>query len=174
VVGVATVSVLLEALSVVLRAATLDGLDETAPDVYGRFIADDSYRTDGRLAAVSFRSPHDVAELCDALVAAGLVLDAGEAFVDVAVVDQSRGPTRGCDWLDCYAHDDGYALCCLAGEDPGDMAAYEGWSPDERPELEYISMGEMGERLRFLRREGDRDVFLDLESGEEVFIQRPA
>lgn len=166
-------SVLLEALAVVLRGATLEGRDGTAPDLYGRIIANDTFRADGRLAAVSFRSPHDVGELCDALIAAGLVLDEDDAFVDVAVVDQFRGPTRDCAWLDCYAHDDGYALCCPAGEDPGDMTAYEGWSPDQRPDLEFIDSGEMGERLRFLRREGNRDVFLDRDSGEEVFIERP-
>lgn len=166
-------SVLLEALSVVLRAATLDALDTTAPDLYGRIITNATFRADGRLAAVSFRSPHDVGALCDALVAAGLVLDENDAFVDVAVVDQVRGPTRDCDWLDCYAHDDGYAICCPAGEDPGGMAAYEGWSADDRPDLEYIDGAEMGERLRFLRRDGNRDVFLDRDSGEEVFIERP-
>ncbi len=59
-VGAASLSVLLEALSVVLRAATLDALDTTAPDLYGRIITNGTFRADGRLAAVSFRSPHDV------------------------------------------------------------------------------------------------------------------
>lgn len=128
-------SVLLEVLSVVLHNKTLDALDDTASDLYGRIIANDTFRADGRLAAVSFRSPHDVAELCEALTAAGLVLEDDDGFVDIAIIDQARGPTRDCAWLDCYAHDNGYALACPAGEPPGDMIAYEGWSPDERPEL---------------------------------------
>lgn len=148
-------SVLLEALSVVLHNKTLDALDDTASDLYGRIIANDTFRADGRLAA------------------AGLVLEDDDGFVDIAIIDQARGPTRDCAWLDCYAHDNGYALACPAGEPPGDMIAYEGWSPDERPELEFIAAADMGERLHFLRLEGNRDVFLDRDRGQEVFIERP-
>jgi hypothetical protein len=152
----------------------LEALAAADPALHDRFTGDPTFRSDGRLAAVSRRAPSNVEALVEALGAAGLVfVDAERRAIDVAVVGQNRGPTTAYDWLECYQHDDGYAVACLPGDDPTHFAAYAGWSPGTRPDLEYVPMDDLGARLRFLRREDGRDVFLDTESGTEVAIARP-
>jgi tetratricopeptide (TPR) repeat protein len=64
----------------------------------------------------------------------------------------------------------------LAGTEPAQLAVPNGWSFDgsmsQKPM--FAPAGTEGDRVKFLRRENDLDVYLDYVTGKEVFIGRPA
>src|SRR6266446_8967279 len=100
--------------------------------------------TDNQLARVGFMDPKAVGKFVEGLQAAGLVfLESGEC-TDIAVVDQERGPTIPCEWLE-FAHipfgkSGGRVAACWLFEGPRlaagvhipgrstDLATPEGWT----------------------------------------------
>lgn len=56
--------------------------------------------SDGELARVGFLDPADVKTYVESLERSGLQIIVEGRFVDGAVVDQQRGPTLQCDWLE--------------------------------------------------------------------------
>lgn len=108
--------------------------------------------------------------------------------IDFVEVDQQRGPTTPCDWLE-FAHlpfggQEGKVGACwlfegqrmgagihLKGEQK-DFAVPDGWdfegSLSQR--FTFVSNSEAPERLKFLRSEDGVDVHHDTETGKEVVI----
>jgi hypothetical protein len=120
-------SVLLEAITVVVRNDAADrciprgvsALAEAAPNV--------TFRTDGNLAAVGFMTPADVEVYVLALQKAGLRFVEQGRCRDFVVIDQIFGPTVACDWIEIGVEPDGTKFIWLRGTAPGAMAAYKSW-----------------------------------------------
>ena len=181
-------AVLAEAISVIVRR---DAIDRVYPSGWAGFLDDvpnASLCTDGELARVGFLQPPEVKKFLDALSSRGLVVEAEDKFIDVAVVDQQRGPTLPCDWLEFgrfpIGEEGGKAAMCWLFEDPRiaagyhmkglemDLATPPGWEYEGSlsAEFTFISNEEMEERLTYLRTEDGSDVYLDAETGKEVFV----
>jgi hypothetical protein len=94
------VAVLVGATSVIVRrekleVAYLGGWAGVVADCLNKSLCADRH-----LARIGFMSPVDVEGLVRHLEVIGLVFLRDGATVDIAVVDQVRGPTRRCDWLE--------------------------------------------------------------------------
>ena len=120
-------SVLIEAITVVVRNDSVDccvpggisALTKNSPNV--------TFRTDGRLAAVGFMTPADVEVYILKLEKTGLRFVEHAKCRDIVVIDQIRGRTLPCDWIELGTEPDGTKFVWMRGTPPGEMVAYRSW-----------------------------------------------
>ena len=123
--------VLVEALSVVIRARRLD---EVYPGGWNGFVADAPNETlcsDGELARLGFMEPKDVNACLAGLEAVGLIHMRDGLCVDMVVVDQRRGPTSRCPWIEfgvMRSAEGDVAMCRLAGSTSETLVTPDGWT----------------------------------------------
>jgi hypothetical protein len=100
--------------------------------------------------------------------------------VDIAVVDQIRGPLVRCDWIE-FGHisldgdaEKRVAACRLRGSTSSQLFTPEGWVFQSSLSASYgFSPNEAAEKgLRFIRSEGGLDVYWSELLGKEVYIGR--
>lgn len=103
-----------------------------------------------------------------------MIFKQNEKCVDIAVVDQQVGFTVPCNWLNFGRYPDGVAYCAFKGTEPGKIAVPSGWQFENSlsAQFTYIPNEEASERVEFLRHENGVDVFLDKQTGEEVYMGR--
>src|SRR5260370_15575905 len=93
-------AVLVEAISIIVRC---DSIGLKFPGGWNAFVESTSNATlcaDRDIARIGFMDPKDVEDCIERLERSGLTfLDGGKA-IDIAVVDQQRGPTTACGWLE--------------------------------------------------------------------------
>lgn len=180
-------AVLAEAISVIVRR---DSIAARCRGGWTSFVSDAPNATlcyDDAVARIGFMFPDEVENYIEQLESRGLrFLRAGRA-TDLAVVDQQRGLTTQCDWLE-FARirwgDEGRVSACWFFDGPRvaagvhmkglslDLATPPGWDYQGSlsQQFTFIPSGEAKDRLRFLRREDGVEVYLDLNTGREVFI----
>lgn len=102
-------AVLCEAISVVVKRSSIDQYFRGGWNAYQAFIPNATHCTDGELARVGFLSAGEVGLFVDTLIAGGLIFrvpkkafgifGGGRSSTDIVVVDQLRGATIECDWI---------------------------------------------------------------------------
>jgi hypothetical protein len=113
-------AVLIEGISVVIRAEPLLRLFPGGWDAFQAFVPTLNLCADNELVRVGFRSNKDVVPFVAQLQSVGLEHLRDGAAIDMAVVDQTRGIAVPCNWLE-YGHaeidDKGtrIAVCSLVG-----------------------------------------------------------
>ena len=183
-------AVLVEAISVVVRRNSIDHSFDGGWTGFVSRVPNATLCTDSQLARVGFMDPKAVGKFVEGLQAAGLVFLESGKCTDIAVVDQQRGPTMPCEWLEFaripFGKSGGEVAACWLFEGPRlaagvhfpgksiDLATPNGWtfqgSISER--FSFVPNEVVGERLRHLRTENGLDVFLDKSTGREVFKPR--
>jgi hypothetical protein len=170
-------AVLVEAISVVIRRSRIES---AYPGGWERFVADCPNETlcaDGDLARIGFMTPADVESYVRGLGEMGLVFQQNGKAIDIAVVDQRRGPTISCSWL-AFDHLEINGNCVaasrLAGSAEQSLVTPQGWVFDDSLSATYgfIPTGAEHKSLRFLRHENGVDVYLNTLTGREVFVGR--
>jgi len=149
-----------------------------------------TFCADDDLVRVGFMSPADVEAFIRRLEKDGLTFIRNQQAIDIAVVDQMRGPTIQAEWLE-FSHltmgtkGNKVAACWLI-EGPRmaagvhvpskqmALATPEGWRHEDSlsANFKFVADEDMSENLKFLRREDGQDVYLDLTTGKEVYIGR--
>lgn len=124
-------SVLIEAISVVVRVSTIESRYPGGMEQYVADRPNQTLRFDGHLARVGFMSANDVGTFVERLRRAGLVFFEEGRFIDIAVVDQREGPTATCDWLEFTTDPGGPSVAWLASTAPGALSTPRGWTPDQ-------------------------------------------
>lgn len=170
-------AVIIEGISVVVRRARIE---ESYPGGWDQFVADCPNQTlcaDHDLARVGFMTPIDVEAFVRHLEQSGLIFTRAGKAADIVVVDQLRGPTGPCDWVDFgHVEIDGnrVAACRQVGSTAKRLAMPDGWSYRESLSSAYgFVPTEVADRsLRFLRHENGLDVYLNMVTGAEVFVGR--
>lgn len=172
-------AVLVEAISVIVRRPAIAHRFKGGWPAFQRAIPNATGCHDDDLARVGFMTPADVEAFVSELEAGGLIFRRDGQAVDIAVVDQLRGPSVPAPWLHVGRIKQGdkhLVAAALSGQRPTQIAVPQGWqlegSLSDRPG--FAAEGTEGDRLKFLRHEGGNDVYLDLISGKEVFVGRPA
>jgi hypothetical protein len=160
--------VLVEAISVIVRAETVNALYPGGVAEFEVRAPNRTFCSDGHLVRVGFMARQDVKAFVASLQTRGFAFHDGDAFVDVAVVDQMHGPTARCPWLRTGRHPLGFSVAWLKGTSPSPMAAPMGWEIEQSSKLKLHLPDDAGERLLPLAREGMVEVLLDLETGKEV------
>jgi hypothetical protein len=184
-------AVLVEAISVVVRR---DAIDEKYPGRWSAFANADPNGTlchDSQIARVGFMVPEDVERFVECLVQSGLTFLVDGKAQDLAVVDQQNGPTTVCNWLEFgripFENSGGTVSACWFFDaprtigsgmympiEPMNFATPLGWqfAGSLSDQFGFVPTGEENDRLQFLRTEGVVDVFLDRETGKEVYVSR--
>jgi tetratricopeptide (TPR) repeat protein len=170
-------AVLIEALSVVVRRDAIvrsytGGWDQFVIDVPNMTLCADDY-----LARVGFMIPADAKAFMARLENLGLVYCQGGKAADFVCVDQKRGPTIEVDWLNLGGVEIQTGKIKLGWfhlEEPDGRVALPAdpnWTAAET--VEEILPEEMDDRMKFLRRENNMDVYLNLRTGKETYVGRP-
>lgn len=170
-------AILVEAVSVVIQRARID---EHYPGGWDGFVADCPNGTlcaDSDLARIGFMTPVDAESFCRRLEDCGLVFLRNDIAIDFAVVDQIRGPTKECDWLEFgHLEIDGHriAACRIVGSTDEYVITPDGWKYEESLTASYdLVPTESAEKsLVFLRHDNGLDVFFNRLTGKEVYVGR--
>ena len=93
-------AVLVEGISVIVKRRDIDTGFEGDWDSFLSVVPNATLCSDGELARVGFMSPGEVENFINELTARGLTLLQGGEAQQIAVVDQQRGPTTPCEWLE--------------------------------------------------------------------------
>lgn len=173
-------AVLIEAISVVVRVTSIH--DKLAGGWAGfeSLVPNATLCCDNEIARVGFMVPEDVEQFTAKLESNGLESITDGESVDIVVMDQNRGPTSKCAWAE-FGHidldgnpDRTIAACRLAGSGELQLFTPEGWEYEASLSQTYgfVPAGLSDRSLRFLRRDGGVDVYLNVMTGKEVFIGR--
>ena len=170
-------AVLIEAISVVIRTDALLKKYPGGWNAFMKIVPNSTLCSDNELARVGFMTPQDVGAFVARLEQAGLVFLRSEKAVDLAIVDQLRGPTTPCDWLEFGHIEMGpgkVAACRLAGSQSTEILTPDGWKYEGSLSASHGFVPTEGIRkdLTYLRTENGIDVYLDKASGKEVYVGR--
>jgi len=173
-------AVLVEAISVIVRADAILSRFEGGWDAFQACVPNATMCADGEIARVGFMMPADAQAFVGVLERGGLVhLHEGDA-IDLAIVDQLRGVTSRCDWLQ-FGHvglggelKQRVAACRLAASATTDLITPPDWTYDQSLSSSYcfVPVEHVPRTMKFLRHEGALDVYLDRATGQEMYVGR--
>lgn len=171
-------AVLIEAISVIVRAETILKKIPGGWDAFSATIPNKTMCSDNEIVRVGFMSPQDVAAFIFSLEQKGLIfLQAGTAM-DLAVADQHRGLTTPCDWLE-YGHidlDPGITIAAgrLKGSLVDTVYMPDDWVYERSLSVSstFVASEDVKKRLEFLYSRDGFDYYLDKTNGKEVQIAR--
>lgn len=171
-------AVLVEALSVIIRREAIQKRFTGGWAAFERIIPNRSVCADDHLVRVGFMTPTDTRAYVSTLEAGGMVFKQNGEAIDLAVVDQMRGPTTPASWLEVgtlQTKEMKVMACWLSGTKPQGIALPQNWKYEKSLSKQpgFAPGGADDDRLKFLRRENSLDVYLDLVTGKEVFVGRP-
>lgn len=173
-------AVLIEAISVVMRADALLRRFGGDWEAFKRSVPNGTLCADGELVRVGFMHPADVREYVRMLEPRGLRYLEGGKAQDIVVVDQRSGPLTACDWVE-FGHvnlgndpDRRVAACRLVGSTIDTVATPDGWTfaSSLSKSFRFHPGEDPPPSLRLLRHENGVDVYWDDKQGKEVFIAR--
>lgn len=184
-------AVLVEAISVIVRR---DAINSRFLGGWRRFLSlvpNSTVCFDEDLARAGFMAPPDVESFVRKLEQGGLVFLSDGHCVDIAVVDQMRGPTMPAEWLEfarmplngdthrkisaCWLFEEPRIAAGIHIPAKGfQIATPPGWTYEHSlsAEFKFVESRELPGKLKFLRHEEGVDVYLDFDTGKEVFVGR--
>jgi hypothetical protein len=167
-------SVLIELLTLVVPKRELDarypGGTSAFLDAAMELVLPPRFTCDGdaHLVNISFHDAEHLAPAVELLLPHGFGDTNDSRAANIASVDQHTGPTTSCDWLDWREHPDGYTHAWLAGTEPGELAAPEGWTAERSRHTTGTDAPNDNERLFPLGAEDGVERWLDLATGEQI------
>lgn len=165
-------SVLVEAISVLVTRPTIENKYPGGLQKYIEDCPNSTFCMDDHLTRVGFMTPADVSQFVGRLQIKGLGFITEGQFVEIAVVDQHRGFTANCDWLDFSKNEDGISFCTLKGEPVASIATPKDWNLHRAQTLSFVD-GSSGEaRFKFLRNHDGVEVIWDRIRNKKVFVGR--
>lgn len=173
-------AVLIEAISVVVRADALLSKFHGGWDAFKERIPNQTLCADNEIARVGFMSPSDVESFVRLLERSGLTyLEDGQA-IDLVVADQLHGLSSPCAWAE-FGHvnlgndpKQRIAACRFAGSPNMQVVTPPGWTFESSlsRSFGFAPTEHIDRSLKYLRHENGLDVCLNSVTGEEVYIGR--
>jgi len=166
-------SVVIEAVCVVVPTKTLDVtypggadqflLDSLPPRWDPRYALRDPY-----LACLSFYSGDLAWTMVVHLIEhANLIGIDQNAWQDLAIIEQGRGPTMPATWLDWRDHPDGFTVAWLATDPaPDEMIAPSDWTAERSRNLTRGDVRDDPDMLKLAEEDG-LQFWIDLRTGEQ-------
>lgn len=173
-------AVLIEGISVVVRADSLLGAFADNFDTFKQLIPNATLCADDELARVGFMSPKDVERFVSLLAQNGLAYIVNGEARDLVVVDQMRGPMVRCDWVE-FGHVDLHgdttkrvSVCRRKGSTLQTIVCPEGWQFEDSlsRSFGFVPTEHRDRSMKLLRHEDGLDVYLNEMTGEEVYVGR--
>jgi len=172
-------SVLIEAISVIIRADALLKAFNGDWEAFKAIVPNKTLCADNEVVRVGFMTPDDVESFIKKLEKYGLTFLRNDESVDIAVVDQMRGPIKKCAWIE-FGHvdmSDGgqrVAACRLVGSELMQIVTPPDWVYEKSLSSSYgfVPTEHKDKGLKYLRHENELDVYLNPVTGEEVYVGR--
>ena len=170
-------AILVEVYTVILKISTIE---EKYPGGMNGFVKDANatIRFDEEIAGIEFMVPEDVMSFIRRLQSYGMKYLEDGKFIEVALADQMRGLLAHCEWLQ-FGHSTikkniKVPTCRLVGSKFEKVAVYGGWHYERSLSRQFgFVPGDSVERcLKFLRHDKGMDIYLNLQTGEEVYVGR--
>jgi hypothetical protein len=98
--GKDAMGVLIEAVCVVIRNATVEARLTGGMQEYERRCPNDTFCTDGEVCRVGFMTTADAASYIESIESLGFRRPTPEAAPEVALITQAAGLDHPCDWLE--------------------------------------------------------------------------
>lgn len=173
-------AVLIEALSVVIRCEAIVKKYSGGVDAFMAALPNKTLCSDGELACVNFMVPKDVQTYVEYLTGNGLTFKQSDKAIDIVVVDQQRGMTTLCDWVDFGETDwnnnpdQPISVCCAKPTKLNNVVVPEGWDYEKSLSVnyKYFDGKQIPEGLKLVRSENGIDVLLDEKTGQEFYVRR--
>ena len=173
-------AVLIEALSVVIRCEVIVKKLSGGVDAFMATVPNKTLCSDGELACISFMVPADVQAYVEFLTSKGLVFKESDKAVDIVVVDQQKGMTILCDWVNFGKTDwdnnpaQSVSVCCAKPTKLNNVVVPVGWSYEKSlsANYKYFDSKQVPENLKPVRSEGGVDVLLDEKTGQKFYVRR--
>lgn len=183
-------AVLVEAISVIVRRDAIQARFAGGWNGFFATVRNSTLCADGDLARVGFMSPVDCGAFVERLERGGLTFLREGETVDLAIVDQVHGPTAAANWLGFarLSLDEAgnkVSACWLLTEPPPalglrlpaeetTLAVPAGWTCEDSlsARFKFIENEKIQKGLEFLRHENDRDVYIELSTGRELYMGR--
>ena len=173
-------AVLVEAISVIVKTSSIHDKYRGGWEAFKKDCPNRTLAADGELARIGFTDPRHVRVLVERFRMIGLVLAGDAKESDFCVVDQLKGSTTACEWIDVGTvpvdSDDARTVTAarLKGSQSKIFMKPDGWVYDgslsQKPR--FVNALDVLQRLKYLRTEGDVDVFWDPAEGREVVTPR--
>lgn len=172
-------SVLIEAISVVVRADQLLKKFPGGWDAFKTIVPNQTLCADNEVVRVGFMTPQDVEAFIKKLQRIGLeFLRDGEA-IDIAVADQMSGITSKCTWLEFgHVNMDGsgprIAACRLVGSRINQVVTPPDWKYEDSlsSSLGFVPSKRAAKGMKYLRHENGLDVYINPITGQEMYVGR--
>jgi hypothetical protein len=162
------VAVVLDGCAVVARRAVVEAKLSGGLTDWFKIVPNRMACADRDLCFVGFMVGQDAESFVLKLESIGFAGERDGAYRDVALVGKDGPWPHACPWLR-VGHYGGVTAVWMDGTDPDPLVVPVSWRPNA---LINISDEEAARRLRFVRRDGDVEVWLNLETGEEVYRAR--
>jgi hypothetical protein len=162
------VALVLESWGVVARRAAVEATLPGGLSGWFELAPNRAACADGDLCVVAFMAHRDAAAFAMALESRGLSSERDGEYRDVAIVGTDGVWQHACSWLR-VGHYAGVRAVWMDGADPDPLVVPLVYRPNS---LVHLSAEEVAKRLKFLRREGPVEVYLDTETGEEMYHAR--
>lgn len=173
-------AVLVEGISVVMRADALLAAFEGDFEAFKHIVPNRTLCADGELVRVGFMTPADVQAFVETLAGYGLAYVRDGKARDLVVVDQLRGPMAPCDWIE-FGHasssnhpDQSVAGCRIVGSTVEDLVTPEGWEYETSlsASFAFVPDEHQDKSMTFLRHEDGFDVYRNEMTGQEMYVGR--
>jgi hypothetical protein len=173
-------AVLIEAISVVVRADALLAAYNDDWNAFKSSVPNETMCADGELVRVGFMSPEDVEAYASQLSEVALIYMNDGIAKDLVVIDQMLGPMVPCDWIEFgqvnLDNDPGMrvAACRLKGSAQSVLIRPEGWtfSGSLSESFGFAPNQHIDKSLTSLRRENGLDAYRNEVTGKEVYVGR--
>lgn len=160
----------LQCSSVVIRNEALERCLENGVEEFYEFAIEGIRYNDDHLTQASFMADVDAEKLARQLELRGLSRELPNPdFVVVYEADQSISPA--CDWLLLFEYE-GRLVGTLAGSDSRNLVVPDPKIDHGSDSIRHYSREEAAERLEFVRRDDNVDVYRDKETGKLLYQAR--
>jgi hypothetical protein len=171
--------VLVEGISPIIRVQAIHDRYAGGWTAFDDSVPNNTLCSDNEVARVGFMTPQDCEAFVGQLERHGLTFLRDGQCQDIAVAVQDSGLTAPCDWLEVgrIALTPGQTVTTawLKGTTIENVFCPPNWTYEKSLSRQYaVAPVENDETsLKFLRHQDGLDVYLDLSTGQEVFVGRP-
>lgn len=169
-------AVLVEALNVVVRINRIRAKFQGGLKAFKENIPNKTLSMDSGLARVGFMTPFDAEIYIDYLEENGLIFISDDKAKDLIVIDQFKGPTIQCDWIELITVKLQGIECraCKLKSDPDTPLSFHvpvGWEPKEDNIL-FLEKEEVEKRMLYLDRNKNVEHYFDINTGKNMYVGR--
>lgn len=172
-------AVLIEANCVVILEASIHNKFKGGMAAFESIIPNHTACADGELLRIGFMMPADLDDFLKLLERYGLQHHSNGEALDFVVVTQFGGIQSKCNWAE-FGHveivpSQRIAACRLVDSQAGGIVTIEGWEYEGSLSHTYAFVPDaqqIDKSMKYLRREGNVDVYLNLLTEKEMYVGR--